>query len=415
MSEKVNHKTQKLSTLRSFQYPNFTLLFTANLISNTGTWAQRVAQDWLVVTDLHKGGSELGIVTGLQFLPMLLFSLYAGSLADRFDKRKLLIVTNAGGGITAAVLGWLTISHRVNLTEVFILAFMLGMFGALDTPVRQAFTSELVGKSDIANAVSLNSANFNIGRLIGPAISGLLISAFNTGPSFLFNAGSFLFVIVALFLMNPTKLNRNAAENKPRKVAEGLRYIKGRPDLIAVITTVFFASTFGLNFQIFNALVSTKVFHKSAGAFGALGSVLAIGSLLAAVIATKLDQKRKPLFVMYCAGLFGISLVIQACMPTYFSYALFLPVSGFIALTTMIAANTYTQTTTPQELRGRVMGFYVLVFLGATPVGSPFIGWLSDTLGIRQSIAICGLITTFGTLAVYFIMRKKLFNTSNNN
>lgn len=414
MSEKVNDKTQKISTLRSFQYPNFTLLFTANLISNTGTWAQRVAQDWLVVTDLHKGGSELGIVTGLQFLPMLLFSLYAGSLADRFDKRKLLIVTNAGGGITAAILGWLTISHRVNLTEVFLLAFLLGLFGALDTPVRQAFTSELVGKSDIANAVSLNSANFNIGRLIGPAISGLLISAFNTGPSFLFNAGSFLFVILALFLMNPTKLHRNAVENKPRKVAEGLRYIKSRPDLIAVITTVFFASTFGLNFQIFNALLSTKVFHKSAGAFGALGSILAIGSLLAAVIATKLDQKRKPLFVMYCAGLFGISLVIQASMPTYFSYALFLPVSGFIALTTMIAANTYTQTTTPQELRSRVMGFYVLVFLGATPVGSPFIGWLSDTLGIRQTVAICGLITTFGTLAVYLIMRENLFNTSNN-
>ena len=155
------------------------------MVSNIGTWAQRVAQDWLVVTDLHRGGSELGIVTGLQFLPMLLFSLYAGSLADRLDKRKLLIITNAGGGVTAAIMGWLIISHRVNLTEVFILAFALGLFGALDAPVRQSFTSELVGKSDIGNAVSLNAANFNLGRLIGPAVSGILIKYFHTGPSFL--------------------------------------------------------------------------------------------------------------------------------------------------------------------------------------------------------------------------------------
>jgi MFS family permease len=167
-------------SLRSLKYRNFRLFFLANLLSNTGTWAQRVAQDWLVVTDLHRGGSALGVVTGLQFLPMMLLSLYAGSLADRFDKRKLLILTNAGGGITAAVLGWLIIAHKVTILEVFILAFALGLFGALDTPVRQSFTSELVGTSDISNAVSLNSANFNLGRLIGPAISGILIKYFHT-------------------------------------------------------------------------------------------------------------------------------------------------------------------------------------------------------------------------------------------
>lgn len=381
--------------------------------SNIGTWAQRVAQDWLVVSDLHKGGSELGIVTGLQFLPMLLFSLYAGSLADRLDKRKLLIITNAGGGITAIIMGWLIISHRINLTEVFILAFALGLFGALDAPVRQAFTSELVGKSDIANAVSLNSANFNLGRLIGPAVSGILIKYFHTGPSFLLNAGTFLMVIVALVRMRPEDLHRLPKDDKDRKIMEGLRYIKSRHDLVAIIATVFFASTFGLNFQIFNALISTKIFHKDAGAFGLLGSVLAIGSLGAAIVSTRLDQRRKPTFIMVFSALFGALLIVQAYMPNYLTFAMMLPFCGFFALTTMISANTYVQTTTPHELRGRVMGFYLLIFLGATPIGSPFIGWLADVIGVRATVAMCGAITTLGAFSIYLLMRKRLLKYPN--
>jgi MFS family permease len=395
-------------SLRSFKHRNFRIFFAANMLSNIGTWAQRVAQDWLVVTDLHKGGSALGVVTGLQFLPMLLFSLYAGSLADRLDKRKLLIFTNAGGGLTAGILGWLIISHKVTMLEVFILAFSLGVFGALDTPVRQAFTSELVGKKDVANAVNLNSANFNMGRLLGPAVSGLLIKYFHTGPSFLLNAGSFIFVIIALILMRPDELNRLPKDDKDRKIMEGIRYISSRGDLKAVIATVFFASTFGLNFQIFNALIATKIFHKDAGAFGILGSVIAIGSLGAAIVSTRLDEKRKPPFIMTVAALFGLFLIVQATMPTYLTFALILPLCGFFALTTMISANTYVQTTTPHELRGRVMGFYILVFMGATPVGSPLIGWLADVIGIRETVALCGAITTLGAIFIYLVSKKHL-------
>ncbi len=395
-------------SLRSFKHRNFRIFFAANMVSNIGTWAQRVAQDWLVVTDLHKGGSALGIVTGLQFLPMLLFSLYAGSLADRLDKRKLLIFTNAGGGVTAGILGWLIIAHKVTILEVFILAFTLGVFGALDNPVRQAFTSELVGKKDIANAVSLNSANFNLGRLVGPAVSGILIKYFHTGPSFLLNAGSFLFVVTALILMRPEELNRLPKDDKERKIMEGIRYVKSRGDLVAVIATVFFASTFGLNFQIFTALISTKIFHRDAGAFGALGSVLAIGSLGAAILSTRLDQKRKPPFIMAVAAIFGLFLIVQATMPTYLTFALVLPFCGFFALTTMISANTYVQTTTPHELRGRVMGFYILIFMGATPIGSPLIGWLADVIGIRETVALCGGITALGALFIYVVSKKRL-------
>jgi MFS family permease len=193
---------------------------------------------------------------------------------------------------------------------------------------------------------------------------------------------------------------------------EGIRYVRGRADIVAIIATVFFTSTFGLNFQIFNALISTKIFHRDAGAFGLLGSVLAIGSLGAAIVSTRLDESRKPIFIIGCASIFGVSLIVQAFMPTYLTFALTLPICGFFALTTMISANTYVQSTTPHELRGRVMGFYILIFLGATPVGSPLIGWLADAAGVRQTVATCGAITLLGSVAVYSIMHKRLSNLS---
>jgi len=256
--------------------------------------------------------------------------------------------------------------------------------------------------------VSLNSANFNAGRLLGPAISGLLIAAFHTGPSFLLNAGSFAFVILALLLMRPEELHRSELEQKPRKISEGINYIKSRPDIVAIIATIFFASTFGLNFQIFNTLLATKVFHKSAGAFGLLGTVLAVGSLSAAIVSTRLDQRRRPSFIIGFATVFGLTLVLSALMPNYLTYALSLPIAGFIALTAMISANTYVQTTTPQELRGRVMGFYVFIFLGSAPLGSPFIGWLSDEFGIREAVATCGVITSLGAIITYLLMRERI-------
>ena len=208
--------------------------------------------------------------------------------------------------------------------------------------------------------------------------------------------------------MRPEELHRPPRDDKDRKIVEGIRYIKGRADLVAVIATVFFASTFGLNFQIFTALASTRIFHKDAGAFGLLGSVLAVGSLLAAIVSARLDEGRKPIFIIRTAIFFGAALMIQALMPTYLAFALWLPLCGFLALTTMISANTYVQATTPHELRGRVLGFYILIFLGATPIGSPFIGWLADVIGVRQMIVVCGAATTLGALFTYLLMRKRL-------
>ena len=400
-------RVKDTGALRSFRHRNFRLLFASNFVSNTGSWAQRVAQDWLVL-ELTHSGRDLGLVTGLQFLPSLIFSMYAGSLADRMNKRKLLLITNAGGGLTSLILGLLVVTHHVQIWHVFVLAFFLGLFGALDAPVRQAFTSEMVGKSDLANAVSLNSANFNAGRLVGPGVSGLLIAAFHTGPSFLLNATSYIFVIASLIAIRESDLFIEHQPKSSAKAIEAIRYVRARPDIIAVMITVFFAGTFGLNFQIYNALMSTQIFHKGPASYGFLGTIIAIGSLSAAILAARLDTRRGVRFILRFAAGFGMTLVLASVAPTYLLYAIALPIVGMIALTTMISANSYIQGHTDPAIRGRVMGIYLMVFMGGTPIGSPFIGWLCTQIGVRQSIALCGLITSLAPISVFLLMRDRL-------
>ena len=398
----------KSSSLRSFRHRNYRIFYPAVFISNVGTWAQRVAQDWLVVTDLHKGGAELGIVTGLQFLPTLFVSLYGGILADRFSKRKLLMITNGGGAITALIMGYLIISNRVTINEVFILAFVLGLFSAIDSPVGQSFTPEIVGKEDTRNAISLNSANFNAARLVGPAVSGLLIKAFGTGPSFILNAISFAIITITLTFIRDHELQRNAPSQEKPRISEAITYVRSRPDITALLFTVFITATFGLNFQIFNALMATKVFDKDAGAFGGLGSAIAVGTLAAGILSARSEQRRRPKFIMFTSALFGLTLIAISTMPTFLAYALFLPICGVIAVGTMIQANSYVSITTPSALRGRVMGIYLLVFLGGSPIGSPLIGVVSDAIGVRQAIAICGEVVSFGAGITFVLARKKL-------
>ena len=398
---------EETGALRSFRHRNFRLLFLANAISNIGGWAQRIAQDWLVL-ELTGSGKELGLVTGLQFLPSLLLSMWAGALADRMNKRKLLIITNAGGGATAFILGLLVLTHHVHMWHVYVLAFALGAFGALDAPVRQAFTSEMVGKGDLANAISLNSANFNAGRLIGPGISGLLIAAFHTGPSFILNAISYLFVILSLLVIRENELFVEPGEKIKAKASEALRYVRARPDLIAVMATVFFTGTFGLNFQIYNALMAKQIFHKGPATFGFLGTILAIGSLSAALLSAKLDTKRSARFIIAFALLFGALVALLSLAPNFVIYAAGLPFCGALALTTMIAANSYVQRTSDPTIRGRVMGIYLMVFMGGTPFVSPLIGWVTEQLGVRQSIALCGGITALSALVIYGLLHDHL-------
>ncbi len=392
---------------RAFRHRNFRILFAANAISNIGTWAQRIAQDWLVLQLTHSG-TYLGLVTALQFTPVLFLSLHGGALADRFDKQKVLIATNIAGGLSAGVLGLLVTSHHVRLWHVFLLAFLLGVANAVDAPVRQSFVAEVVGHSDLGNAVSLNSANFNAGRLIGPAVSGALIAAFGTGPSFLLNGASYVLVIFSLLYLRKSEFYVLPRSAGVASVGEGLRYVRARPDLYVVMIVIFFMATFGMNFQIFNALAATKVFHRGAVSFGLLGTYVAIGSFSGAIISARLERLRRTMFVVYGAIAFGTSIFILAFMPTYVAYSLWLPVCGFTALTTLISANSLMQINSDPVVRGRVMGIYLLVFLGGAPIGSPLVGWTAEKIGVRPTLAACGAITILTALYAFQRYRDKV-------
>lgn len=395
----------KSSALRSFKHRNFRILYPANALSNIGTWTQRVGQDWLVLQLTHNDAATLGLVTAIQFLPAMLLSLYGGLLADRFSKRKLLLLTNLGAGLSSVVLGVLVVTNSVELWHVYALALLLGIFTAIDSPIRVSFTSELVGKDDLANAVSLNSANFNVGRLVGPALSGYLIYYFGTGPSFLINTATYAVMVGTLLVIRDKDLHITAKPKRANKLAEAFVYVRGRRDLMLVMLTVLFTTTFGLNFQIFIALMATHEFGMGPDQFGALGSILAVGSLSGALIAARLEKHRTTKNILSGASIFGVLVMASAYLPSAVMYAAMLPLMGATVLLTLISANTYVQSNTDSALRGRVMGIYLMIFMGGTPIGSPLIGFLASQFGIRATIMFCGVVVLLAALILRNIFR----------
>lgn len=395
-----------MGTLRSFKHRNFKILFSANFLSNIGTWAQGVAQAWLIL-ELTDSGTYLGIVTSLQFAPILFFSISGGKIADKFNKRKVLMFTNLTAGISALSVATLVLTENIKIWHVMFFAFMLGMGNAIDAPVRQSFNIEVVGKQDLPNAVGLNSTNFNIGRLIGPGLSGLLIAAYGTGVSFLLNGISYLVVIIALINIRESELFIEEKKSSSTKIREAMAYVAARPDILAVMITVFFATSFGLNFNIFNTMMATQVFDKGAAEYGALGSILAVGSLSGAIISARLEKKRGPRFVMIGSMIFSAVLILSAFAPTYLVYSILLPIIGCVALLTFIGANTMVQLRTDSQIRGRVMGIYLTVFLGGTPIVSPFIGIMTQEVGTRPTVAICGLISLLAAIATFVKFKDK--------
>jgi MFS family permease len=393
---------------RSFRHRNFRILFPANALSNIGTWAQRIAQDWLVLELTNNSGTYLGLVTAVQFAPVLFISLHGGALADRVDKRKLLIATNIAGALSSLGLGLFVVLGAVQVWHVFFFALALGISTALDAPIRQNFSSEIVGHSDVANAVSLNSANFNAGRLIGPALSGFLIAHFGTGPSFLLNAFTYLFVIAAMMAMRSSEFFTLEPNTTKGTVREGLRYTLARPDLYVVMIVIFFTATFCLNMQIFNGLMATKEFAKGPASFGLLGTYVAIGSLLGALLSTRLERFRDTKFVIYMSVIFSFSIGILSVAPNYTFYSIWLPFCGLFALTMLITANSIVQVNSDPAIRGRVSGIYLLIFMGGTPFGSPLIGWLVEIIGIRETIAICSGISIAASLVIWVIFKDRV-------
>ena len=396
-------------TFRAFKVRNFRLYATGAIISNTGTWMQRVAQDWLVL-ELTHSGTALGIVTGLQFLPALLISPYAGLIADRFPKRRVLTVTQLAMGTVALVLGTLAVTGLVQAWHVFALAFVFGIGTAFDAPTRQSFVVEMVGKDDLSNAVGLNSASFNAARLIGPGLAGLLIAWIGTGPVIMINGFSYAAVILSLYLMRPDELHTpKLAGREKGMIRDGMRYLWRRPDLMMVLVAVFFAGTFGLNFQMTSALMATSAFDKGAGEYGILGSILAIGSLAGALLAARRVRTRGRL-VIGAALAFGAMDIVSGLMPSYLSFAAVLPLVGFTALTMLTAANATMQLGIEPTMRGRVMALYMTVLMGGTPIGSPFIGWVGQEFGARWSLIVGGGLTMLGVTGsvLYFSRRQGL-------
>ncbi|CAA9317828.1 MAG: Uncharacterized MFS-type transporter [uncultured Nocardioidaceae bacterium] len=391
-------------------HDNYRRYATGGVISNVGTWMQRVAQDWLVLVLSGNDGAALGITTGLQFLPILLLSPYAGSVADRFPKRRLLQLAQLGMATPAVVLGLLAVTGVVQQWHVYVLALAFGVATAFEAPVRQAFVSELVPPEDLQNAVSLNSASFNAGRIVGPAVAGLLIAAFGsgvqaTGAVILLNAASYGAVLVALQRMSGGRL-RSASPGVGREhaVRDGIAYVRSRPDLLLVLAVMFSVGTFGLNFQLTSALMATEVYGKGAGEYGILGSTLAVGSITGALLAARRAAPRLRL-VVAAALVFSLMTVLIGLMPSYLAFLLLSPLLGITAMTTITAANTTVQLTVPTELRGRVMALYLMVFMGGTPIGSPLLGVVAEAFGARWSLIGGGLASALGTLvpALLFI------------
>jgi len=387
-------------TFRSLRVRNYRLFAGGQLVSLTGTWMQRVGQDWLVLRLSHNSGSAVGITTGLQFLPLLLFGLQGGVIADRFSKRKLILLTQVSMALIALALGLLDLVGAATLYEVYMFAFMLGMATAVDNPTRQAFVSELVGGEELPNAVGLNSATFNAARIVGPAAAGLLIDGVGTAWVFLGNAVSFIAVIAGLLAMRPAELF--PAPRLPRQrgsMREGLSYVRQRRELLVPIVLVGIVGTFGYNFQITLALVDKVVFHRGAGAFGLLSSLLAAGSLVGALVGARRTHPTTRL-VIIAALAFGVLEVTVGLMPTFALLGIALIPAGFAAITFSTAANSSVQLASAPEMRGRVMGLYMLVFAGGTPLGAPLVGWLSQEMGARWGIIAGGVISASAAAVV---------------
>ena len=376
---------------RSLRGFNYRVWVGGAFVSNVGTWVQRTAQDWLVFTQLtHHDASAVGMVMALQFGPQLLLLPWTGSAADHFNQRKLLIATQATMGVLALALGILTVSGVVQLWHVYIFAFLFGSAAAFDAPVRQTFVAELVGDEDLHNAVALNATSFNAARMVGPAISGVVIAAIGTGWAFLINGFSFVAVLISLALLRLSELHPNARAHRARgSFTEGLRYAWGRPDLKAILVMLFLVGTFGLNFPIFTSTMAIGVFHSDARGYGLLSSIMAIGTVAGALLGAGRAEPRFSLLLVG-AGVFGLGCTFAALAPSYWLFAMALVVIGVAALTFTNTTNSLMQLSTEPAMRGRVMALRVSIALGGTPIGAPIVGWVANHFGPRWALGVGG-------------------------
>ena len=399
------------STFAALRVRNYRLFATGSLVSNTGTWMQRVAQDWLVLALTGSAGA-LGITTGLQFLPVLLFSPFAGVLADRYAKKVVLNWTQSIMGATALLMGVLAVTDSITVWHVYILTFVFGTASALDVPARQAFVNEMVTDEYLTNAVGLNSASFNLARMIGPAMAGALIALMGSGVAatgwvILLNGVSYGAVVISLVLMRQSEMRPTKPIGRAKgQLRDGVRYVRSRPDIMLILAIIFCAGTFGFNFQMTTALMATQVFGKGAGEYGLLGSILAIGSLGGSLVAARRARPRQAV-IIGCALAFGFVEILSGLAPTYLTFALMLPLCGVTSLLMIATANAFVQMSVSAELRGRVMALFMCIFMGGTPIGAPVLGWIAEQWGARWTLIGGGALTVVGTTLATALMASR--------
>ncbi|MEW2271651.1 MFS transporter [Streptomyces sp. SID685] len=396
---------RKSSMFSSLKIRNYRLFFMGQVVSNTGTWMQRIAQDWLVLS-LTGSSAAVGITTALQFLPMLLFGLYGGVLVDRLPKRPALLVTQSAMALSGLALAALTLTGQVQVWHVYLAAFFVGLATVVDNPARQSFVSEMVGPDQLHNAVSLNSANFQSARLVGPAVAGLMITGVGTGWAFLANGLSFAAPIASLLLMRARELY--PVKRTPRgkgQLREGLQYVAGRPELIWSVVLVGFIGTFGFNFPVWLSAFADDVFHVGAGGYSLLNTLMAAGSLGGALLAARRGSARMRLLIL-AALTFGALEIVASLAPSYWLFAVLMVPIGICGLTVNVTANTTVQMATDPAMRGRVMSLFMMVFMGGTPLGAPVIGWITDTYGARVGFALGGIVSAVAAAVIGLVLAR---------
>ena len=382
---------------RALRVRNYRLYWFGQLVSLTGNWMTTTAQSWLVYSLTHSPFA-LGFVTTLQFLPIMLFSLFGGVIADRVPKRRLLVVTQSLSLVQSVVFGYLAASGLLQVWHIYILAAAQGVINAIDNPTRQAFATELVGKEDRANSIALNSMLFNGARVVGPAVAGLLIARVGAATALYLDAVSYLGVIGALLAMNPAKFFTQAMRVKEaplKELGDGLRYAWQTPAVLSILIVVAFIGTFGYNFSVVLPLLGGFVLHTDAEGFGALSAALGIGSLIGAVsIAyTKTLTMRR---LLIGSTMFGILLGAVSLSSVMSLSQLILVGLGFFGILFSTSANTLLQQTVPDRLRGRVMSLFILLFAGSTPIGAFLIGTISNAFNVSTALVICSVLCVIG-------------------
>ena len=387
-----------MRAFRSLANRNYRLYFTGQVVSFTGTWMQSVAQAWLVLR-LTGSGVALGTVTALQFLPMLVAGPWGGVIADRVDKRRLIVGTQSAASLLALALGVLTATGAIRLWMVYALAVLLGLVNLVDMPTRQSFVVEMVGPEHVTNAVSLNGVIVNASRIVGPAVAGILIATVGIAVCFLVNAASYLPVIGCLLLMDPRRLHRSApAPRGPGQLREGLRYVWSTPELRTTILVMAFVGTVAFNFSVVVPLLVRFTFGLGPEAYGTLFSLMGGGAVLGGLAVAARDRAT-PALVAGSAVALGGALFAAALAPTFAAELVAMVALGAASTAFIAGSQSILQLASRSEMRGRVMALFSTVFIGTTPIGGPLVGWVAEARGPRAALAL-GAIVALGAGAV---------------